>query len=324
MIGPGVSNIEFLERRSDILMDRSMDLDARPHRAFIAIAETGSFSRAAAMLHISQPALSAQLKEFERRLGFRLLDRTSRKVSLTIEGRLFLDRSRRLVRETEWANNAARDIRNNQLRVGTAHYTAEIAERNRIIDDFVAGQPDVPLRVMRRSAEQLRDDLDRGDIDIAITLQLVPPDDTPTRADAAPSWVVAERALTLQLPHGDELAHGAEAIPAAALRGRAIAMIDRSHGVAIAESVGKAIVDAGAQPRSLPEGDGKAVLRQSARLGIAAVDLGWFGPPCATNVRRAVEGWTVHTRLVAMANPGRRRAGTDRFLDRLRAVAAPS
>ncbi len=324
MIGPGVSNIEFLERRSDILMDRSMDLDARPHRAFIAIAETGSFSRAAAMLHISQPALSAQIKEFERRLGFRLLDRTSRKVSLTIEGRLFLDRSRRLVRETEWANNAARDIRNNQLRVGTAHYTAEIAERNRIIDDFVAGQPDVPLRVMRRSAEQLRDDLDRGDIDIAITLQLVPPDDTPTRADAAPSWVVAERALTLQLPHGDELAHGAEAIPAAALRGRAIAMIDRSHGVAIAESVGKAIVDAGAQPRSLPEGDGKAVLRQSARLGIAAVDLGWFDPPCATTVRRAVEGWTVHTRLVAMANPGRRRAGTDRFIDRLRAVAPPS
>ncbi|PCG15028.1 MAG: LysR family transcriptional regulator [Sphingomonas sp.] len=305
-------------------MDRSMDLDARPHRAFIAIAETGSFSRAAAMLHISQPALSAQIKEFERRLGFRLLDRTSRKVSLTIEGRLFLDRSRRLVRETEWANNAARDIRNNQLRVGTAHYTAEIAERNRIIDDFVAGQPDVPLRVMRRSAEQLRDDLDRGDIDIAITLQLVPPDDTPTRADAAPSWVVAERALTLQLPHGDELAHGAEAIPAAALRGRAIAMIDRSHGVAIAESVGKAIVDAGAQPRSLPEGDGKAVLRQSARLGIAAVDLGWFDPPCATTVRRAVEGWTVHTRLVAMANPGRRRAGTDRFIDRLRAVAPPS
>ncbi|WP_169803484.1 MULTISPECIES: LysR family transcriptional regulator [Sphingomonas] len=301
-----------------------MDLDARPHRAFIAIAETGSFSRAAAMLHISQPALSAQIKEFERRLGFRLLDRTSRKVSLTIEGRLFLDRSRRLVRETEWANNAARDIRNNQLRVGTAHYTAEIAERNRIIDDFVAGQPDVPLRVMRRSAEQLRDDLDRGDIDIAITLQLVPPDDTPTRADAAPSWVVAERALTLQLPHGDELAHGAEAIPAAALRGRAIAMIDRSHGVAIAESVGKAIVDAGAQPRSLPEGDGKAVLRQSARLGIAAVDLGWFDPPCATTVRRAVEGWTVHTRLVAMANPGRRRAGTDRFIDRLRAVAPPS
>ena len=170
MIGPGVSNIEFLERRSDILMDRGMDLDARPHRAFIAIAETGSFSRAAAMLHISQPALSAQLKEFERRLGFRLLDRTSRKVSLTIEGRLFLDRSRRLVRETEWANNAARDIRNNQLRVGTAHYTAEIAERNRIIDDFVAGEPDVPLRVMRRSAEQLRDDLDRGDIDVAITL----------------------------------------------------------------------------------------------------------------------------------------------------------
>ncbi|KAK0348102.1 hypothetical protein LTR94_038564, partial [Friedmanniomyces endolithicus] len=67
--------------------------------------------------------------------------------------------------ETEWANNAARDIRNNQLRVGTAHYTAEIAERNRIIDDFVAEEPDVPLRVMRRSAEQLRDDLDRGDID---------------------------------------------------------------------------------------------------------------------------------------------------------------
>ena len=128
-----------------------MDLDARPYRSFLAVADSASFSRAAELLHVSQPALSAQIKEFERRLGFALFARSSRKVTLTTEGRLFVDRARRLVAETEGANNAARDIRTNQLRIGVAHHTSEIAERNALIDDFMIAAPDVPLRCASRN-----------------------------------------------------------------------------------------------------------------------------------------------------------------------------
>lgn len=63
-----------------------MDLDASPFRAFLAVAKHRSFTRAAHEMHISQPALSATIRELERRLGFLLFERTSRHVGLTREG----------------------------------------------------------------------------------------------------------------------------------------------------------------------------------------------------------------------------------------------
>ena len=86
-----------------------MDLDAKPYRAFVQIADSGSFTRAAEALHISQPALSAQIRELERLLGFALFHRPNRRVLLTAEGRIFLDYARRLIMETDWINKSARD-----------------------------------------------------------------------------------------------------------------------------------------------------------------------------------------------------------------------
>jgi DNA-binding transcriptional LysR family regulator len=290
-----------------------VDLDARPYRAFIAVADTGSFSRAAEMLHVSQPALSAQIKEFERRLGFALFARSSRSVALTPEGRLFVDRARRLVTETDWANNAAREIRTNQLRIGAAHYTGDIAERNAAIDGFLRHNPDVPVRVLRRSSPQLHEDLERGDIDVAILLDFADREDDEVDARGAAAWVLAERPLALWVPVAHPLA-AAEEIAPAALREVSVGMIDRSHGVPVAEGVGRALLDAGAILRSMPEGDARSVARQCAQLGLCAVDLGWFAGEGATMVRRAVIGWTARTRLVVLAKPGDRRDGARRFL----------
>jgi DNA-binding transcriptional LysR family regulator len=293
-----------------------VDLDARPYRAFIAIAETGSFSRAARMLHVSQPALSAQLKEFERRLGFPLFVRSSRKVSLTNEGALFLDRARRLVTETEWANNAARELASNQLRIGSAHHTGAIAERNHAIDNFILAFPGVALRILRRSPAQLYEDLEHNRIDLAITLEF---DDPAHAAPANPRfqrWTIASRALKLAVPVDHPLAAEAELSPHA-LKGMAIGTIDRSHGVAVAEGVARLLVQTGAQPLTLPEGDAQAVLRQCAQLGRCAIDLGWFGSTPSSMRSIAVTGWEARTSLVALANPGHRREGAESFLDGL-------
>ncbi len=108
-------------------------MNARPLRAFVAVAELGSFRRAADQVGISQPALSAQIREMERQFGFDLFARTSRHVTLTGEGRLFLARARGLVLETEWMNPAARAIRSDELRIGAAHHSAQIAERQMVI-----------------------------------------------------------------------------------------------------------------------------------------------------------------------------------------------
>ena len=58
-------------------------------KAFLAVAETGSFVAASSRVGLSQPALSLTVKALEEELGGRLFDRTSRRVALTSEGRQF-------------------------------------------------------------------------------------------------------------------------------------------------------------------------------------------------------------------------------------------
>jgi DNA-binding transcriptional LysR family regulator len=290
-----------------------MDLDARPYRAFIAIAECGSFGRAAKALNISQPALSAQLKEFERRLGFALFARSNRQVALTTEGSLFLDRARRLVTETEWARSAAREISTNQLRIGAAHHTANIAERNALIDDFMIQAPDVPLRVMRRTPAQLRDDLQAADIDVAITLEFVRDHEPDTGVPLAfKRYEIASRAVRLWVPREHTLA-GAATLGVDDLADVAIGMIDRSHGLDVAEGVAGLLRAGSLHVRSMPEGDAQAVARQAARLRAFAVDLGWH-PGDASMVSLPVREWTERTRLVVLSRPGALREGARRFL----------
>jgi LysR family hydrogen peroxide-inducible transcriptional activator len=68
-------------------------------RYFCAIVDTGSFSRAAQQTHVSQPALSQQIRKLEDELGARLFDRLGRAVRLTELGRTFLPRARSVLRE---------------------------------------------------------------------------------------------------------------------------------------------------------------------------------------------------------------------------------
>jgi LysR family carnitine catabolism transcriptional activator len=76
---------------------RSPNLSTRQLRAFLALAEQRSFTRAAAACHLSQPAFSALIRTLETELDTRLFDRDTRSVQLTPEGRLFEAPARQLV-----------------------------------------------------------------------------------------------------------------------------------------------------------------------------------------------------------------------------------
>lgn len=78
-------------------------MELRQLRYFIAIAEQGSFSRAAARLHVSQPPLSTQLKNLEDELGVRLLERNNRGVTLTAAGAVFFEEARAALARLEHA-----------------------------------------------------------------------------------------------------------------------------------------------------------------------------------------------------------------------------
>src|ERR1700759_558193 len=77
-------------------------------RYFVAVAETENVSRAALKLHISQPALSRQVRDLEDELGFQLLERGAQSLRLTDAGRVFLTEARAVLQRTEEAVKAAR------------------------------------------------------------------------------------------------------------------------------------------------------------------------------------------------------------------------
>ena len=77
---------------------------------FIAVAEYGGFTRAAAILHVSQPALSQQIRQLEETLGVRLFDRSGRNTCLTDAGKVWLIYARRALRELAEGQRALHDV----------------------------------------------------------------------------------------------------------------------------------------------------------------------------------------------------------------------
>jgi DNA-binding transcriptional LysR family regulator len=91
-------------------------VELRQLRYFIAVAEEGSFSRAAGRLHVSQPPLSTQIKSLEDELGAQLLERSNRGVSLTPAGLVFFEETRTVLARLEHAKREA--LRANRSDIG--------------------------------------------------------------------------------------------------------------------------------------------------------------------------------------------------------------
>lgn len=87
-----------------------MNLTIRQLRSFIAIADFGSFTRAASAVHLSQPSLTVQIRQLEQSLGVRLVDRNTRSASLTALGRDLLPTFRRMLAELDAVISDTRDI----------------------------------------------------------------------------------------------------------------------------------------------------------------------------------------------------------------------
>src|SRR4051812_955912 len=85
-------------------------MELRHLRYFVGVAEMENVSRAALKLHVSQPALSAQIRDLEDELGFPLLKRTAKSVSLTEAGRTFLNEARAVLQRADEGVKKARAV----------------------------------------------------------------------------------------------------------------------------------------------------------------------------------------------------------------------
>ncbi|WP_081069674.1 LysR family transcriptional regulator [Burkholderia stagnalis] len=142
----------------------------RQFEAFLAIVDLNSIAGAAARLGLTSSAVSQLLAELERELGFRLFDRTTRRVDLSSAGRDFLSSAESVLRHLHAAEQAASDIRNRAagiVRVGAPLVLASTALPVAIAD-YRNLQPEVVVRLIDTSVDKLVDHVANGDVDLAV------------------------------------------------------------------------------------------------------------------------------------------------------------
>jgi len=146
-------------------------MDLRDLRCVDAIAETGSFVRAAEKLNMSQPSVSARMRNLEATMGFALFKRTPRGVDLTPEGAELHRHARRIIGQVRRAEEELADFRRSPVglvRVGLpTSLTASLAVP--LLERCLADLPYVKLRIVESMSGYLLQWLREGTIDIAVT-----------------------------------------------------------------------------------------------------------------------------------------------------------
>ena len=150
-----------------------MSIDLDQLRTFVAVAECGGLSRAADSLHLSLPAISRRLTALEEDLGIALLERSTRRATLTQTGREFLPRARRVLNELEESLLGIREAASRRRGVvtvacvpTTAYYVLPSA-----LGTFVRRFPEVRVRVLDLSADGVRDAVASGSADFGVGIE---------------------------------------------------------------------------------------------------------------------------------------------------------
>lgn len=174
-------------------------MELRHLRYFVAVGEEQHFGRAAERLHLAQPALSRQIQDLEKELGFLLFDRLPRGVRLSAAGTLFLNDVRRILQDVEEAKRRAEGValgKTGTLRIGIAtavSWHGMVADSFR---EFRRLQPDVELRVHHLLSVDQVEAIISGRLDAGFAASV-----TPWHKDLAHSQFAEDRML-LAVPKG--------------------------------------------------------------------------------------------------------------------------
>lgn len=145
-------------------------MDLATLQAFAAVADQGSFSRAADTLFLSQSAVSKRVSLLETDLRTRLFDRIGRRVRLTEAGEALLPRARRVLAEMENARQAVSDLEGavgGHLRIGTSHHIG-LHRLPPVLRAFVTAYPEVELDLRFMDSEEACTAVERGELELAI------------------------------------------------------------------------------------------------------------------------------------------------------------
>lgn len=165
--------------------DIVMDIDSL--KAFVAVAESASFSLAANRLHITQPAVSKRIAQLEQQLEARLFDRIGRTVRLTEGGHTLVIRANIILQQVEDTERAIRNLNgevSGQLSLATSHH-AGLWRLPDVLKSYVVDHPEVTLDLHFMDSEVAHERILQGELEMAI-ITLAPV--THERLIAEPIW----------------------------------------------------------------------------------------------------------------------------------------
>lgn len=190
---------------------------------FVAVAEELHFGRAADRLGMAQPPLSQRIKRLERELGVRLFERSSRRVELTVPGRLLLEEARELLARVDRIHSLAERARRGELGALRAGVPADLtgAVVAALIAEFRARCPEVRLELREiGTAEQVRA-LAEGALDVGVLRH-------PCEVRDLGLGPMLGQPVGVLVPSGDPLAAAPE-VHLADLAGRDLALFARDE-----------------------------------------------------------------------------------------------
>ena len=153
-----------------IILDYTREgMDLAELQVFLTVATERSFSRAAARLHRSQPAVSQAIKRLEDELNERLFDRSSKGGQLTAAGQILLDYAERLTRLKDEAEGAVRelqDLRRGRVRIGANEAAVHVLLP--VVERFREAHPRAQVEVSRRPSRQIASDVLSRTLDFGV------------------------------------------------------------------------------------------------------------------------------------------------------------
>ena len=148
-------------------------MELRVLRYYLTVAREENITRAADMLHITQPTLSRQMAELEEELNTRLFERTNRKIVLTESGMLLRRRAEELITLADKVQQEFQsgDELTGLISIGSGVTAAVSACLPRLLQDYAQKYPQVRFELHTGTAAVIKDQLDKGLLDIGILME---------------------------------------------------------------------------------------------------------------------------------------------------------
>lgn len=149
-------------------------MELRVLNYFLTVAREKTISKAAEVLHLSQPTLSKQLKDLEEELGVQLFIRGNREISLTEDGVYLQNRGKEILSlvDTTTSNLQKNEVIGGDITIGGGE-TPAFHFLSTILTDLMDNYPDIKLHMYSGNADDVKDKIDKGLLDFGLVIDPV-------------------------------------------------------------------------------------------------------------------------------------------------------